>query len=186
MLQKRVSVCLDGAVAENRLVGAVVIVAKDGEKIVEAVAGLADREAGRRMTADTIFRYSSLTKPAAAMALVERGMIRLDDPVTRWVPEFAPKSTNGGEVRIEVRHLLTHTAGLTYRLLQPEGGTYEKAGVSDGMAEPGLPMAEELERLSRVPLEYPPGSAWGYSLAYDVLGERAPRARPCRRSSPRR
>ena len=179
MLQERVSACLEGAVAEGRLVGGVVIVAKNGEKAAEAVAGLADREAGRKMTADTIFRYSSLTKPivaAAAMALIERGTIRLDDPVTCCVPEFAPKLAGGGASRIEVRHLLTHTAGLTYALLQPAGGTYETAGVSDGIAEPGLPMAEELQRLARVPLEYPPGSAWGYSLAYDVLGELLARA----------
>lgn len=171
--------CLERAVAEDRLVGGVVIVAKSGEKTVEAVAGLADREAGRKMTADTIFRFSSLTKPivaAAAMALVERGVIRLDDPVTRWVPAFAPKLASGGQARIEVRHLLTHTAGLTYGLFQPAGGPYDRAGVSDGLAEPGLPMAEELSRLARVPLDYPPGSGWGYSLAYDVLGEVLARA----------
>src|SRR6185312_1412076 len=74
------------------------------------------------------------------------------------------------------RHLLTHTAGLGYAMLQPAGGPYEKAGVSDGVAEPGLPMTEELERLASVALEYPPGSAWGYSLAYDVLGELLARA----------
>lgn len=179
MLQERVSDCLEGAVAENRLVGGVVIVARNGEKIVEAVAGLADREAGRRMTADTIFRYSSLTKPivaATAMALVEQGTIRLDDPVTRWVPEFVPKLAGGDPARIEIRHLLTHTAGLTYGLFQPAGGPYDKAGVSDGLAEPGLSMTEELTRLARVPLGYPPGSAWGYSLAYDVLGEVIARA----------
>lgn len=179
MLQKRVSACLERAVAEGRLVGGVVIVAKDGEKAVEIAAGLADREAGREMTADTIFRYSSLTKPivaAAAMALVERGTIRLDDPVTRWVPAFAPKLAGGDAARIEVRHLLTHTAGLTYGLFQPAGGPYDKAGVSDGLAEPGLSIAEELTRLARIPLEYSPGSGWGYSLAYDVLGEVLARA----------
>jgi len=179
MLQKRVSACLERAVAEERLVGGVVIVAKDGEKAVEIAAGLADREAGRKMTADTIFRYSSLTKPivaAAAMALVERGTIRLDDPVTRWLPAFAPKLPGGDPARIEVRHLLTHTAGLTYGMFQPAGGPYDEAGVSDGLAEPGLTMAEELTRLARIPLEYSPGSAWGYSLAYDVLGEVLTRA----------
>lgn len=179
MLQHRVRACLEQAVSEDRLVGGVVIVAKNGEKIVEAVAGAADREAGRRMSADTIFRYSSLTKPivaAAAMALVERGTIRLDDPVTRWVPAFAPRLADGREARIDIRHLLTHTAGLGYAMLQPAGGPYEKAGVSDGLAEPNLTMEEELARLARVALDYPPGSAWGYSLAYDVLGEVLARA----------
>jgi CubicO group peptidase (beta-lactamase class C family) len=103
------------AVSEDRLVGGVVIVATDGEQTIEAVAGLADREAGRRMP----------IVAAAAMALIERGTIRLDDPVTRWLPEFAPKLAGGAATRIEVRHLLTHTAGLDYAMLQPPGGTYE-------------------------------------------------------------
>lgn len=174
MLQERVSACLERAVSEDRLVGGVVIVARNGEKVVEVVAGQADRETHRKMTADAIFRYSSLTKPivaAAAMALVERGTIRLDDAVARYVPAFTPRLADGDEAQIEVRHLLTHTAGLSYGMLQPAGGAYEQAGISDGLAEPGLSMSEELARLARVPLEYAPGSAWGYSLAYDVLGE---------------
>lgn len=188
-LHGRVVTCLERAVSDDRLAGGVVLVARDGQTVVEAAAGLADRETGRKMTTDTIFRYSSLTKPivaAATMALVERGAIQLDNPVTRWLPEFTPRLSNGDQPRIEVRHLLTHTAGLTYGLFQPAGGPYEKAGVSDGLDQPGLSMSEELERLASVPLVSAPDSAWGYSLAYDVLGElmRAPRARPCRRSSP--
>jgi CubicO group peptidase (beta-lactamase class C family) len=149
------------------------------DTVVETAAGRADREAGRKMTEEAIFRYSSFTKTivaTAAMALVERGVIRLDDPVTRWLPAFRPKLSSGDEPRIEVRHLLTHTAGLTYGMFQPEGGTYETAGVSDGLDQPGLSMSEELERLARVPLIYPPGAAWGYSVAYEVLGEVIARA----------
>jgi CubicO group peptidase (beta-lactamase class C family) len=115
-------------------------VEKHGESLVETGAGFADREAGRKMTADTIFRYSSLTKPivaTATMALVERGVIRLDDPVTRWLPAFRPRLSNGDEPRIEVRHLLTHTAGLSYAMLQPAGGAYESAGISDGLRSVG-------------------------------------------------
>jgi CubicO group peptidase (beta-lactamase class C family) len=118
------------------------------------------------MTRDTIFRYSSLTKPivaTATMALAERGAIDLDDPVTRWLPEFRPKLPSGDEPEIRVRHLLTHTAGLTYRMLQPAGGDYERAGVSDGLDESTLSIDEQLERLARVPLSYPPGTSWGYS-----------------------
>jgi CubicO group peptidase (beta-lactamase class C family) len=173
ILEERVSDCVDRAVSSERLVGAVVLVEKHGEAVVETAAGLADREARRKMTGDTIFRYSSFTKPivaAATMALVERGTVQLDDPVTRWLPEFRPNLPNGDEARIEVRHLLTHTAGLDYGMLQPAGGTYEKANISDGLDQPGLSMNEELERLARVPLVYPPGTAWGYSVAYDVLG----------------
>ena len=177
-VEERVSECLERAIADDRLVGGVVLVEKQGE-VIETAAGFADREAGRKMTGDAIFRYSSFTKPivaTATMTLVERGALQLDDPITRWLPEFRPKLANGDEPRIDVRHLLTHTAGLTYRLLQPEGGTYEKAGISDGLDRSGLSMSEELQRLAGVPLIYPPGTAWGYSLAYDVLGEVIARA----------
>jgi CubicO group peptidase (beta-lactamase class C family) len=177
-VEERLSDCLERAVSDDRLVGGVVLVEKHGE-VIETAAGFADREAGRKMTGDAIFRYSSFTKPivaTATMTLVERGVLQLDDPVTRWLPAFRPKLSTGDEPRIDIRHLLTHTAGLTYRLLQPPGGTYEKAGISDGLDESGLSMSEELERLARVPLIYPPGTAWGYSLAYDVLGEVIARA----------
>ena len=171
--EQRVLDCLNRAVSDNRLVGGVVIVAREGETVAEIAAGLADREAGRKMRDETIFLYSSFTKTivaAATMTLVERGVIQLNDPVTQWLPAFRPRLSNGDEPPIEVRHLLTHTAGLTYRMLQPEGGPYEKAGVSDGLDQPGLAMSEELDRLARVPLIYKPGTEWGYSLAYDVLG----------------
>jgi CubicO group peptidase (beta-lactamase class C family) len=179
ILEQRVSDCLDRAISEERLVGGVVLVAKHGDIVVEIAAGLADREADWKMRADTIFRYSSFTKTivaAATMALVERGVIQLDDPVTRWLPTFRPKLSNGEEPRIDVRHLLTHTAGLTYAMFQPEGGTYERAGISDGLDQSGLSMTEELERLAQVPLVFPPGTSWGYSVAYDVLGALIARA----------
>lgn len=179
ILEARVSGCLADAVSADRLVGGVVLVDRDGKRVVEAAAGLADREAGRTMTAETIFRLSSVTKPivaAATMALIERGVIELDDPVIRWLPEFRPRLANGDEARIEVRHLLTHTAGLSYGMFQPADGPYERAGVSDGLDRPGPSMREQLERLARVPLTSAPGTAWDYSVAYDVLGEVIARA----------
>src|SRR5688572_17367673 len=179
ILEQRVSACLDHAISDERLVGGVVLVAKNGDTVVDIAAGLADRETGRKMRDETIFRYSSLTKTivaAATMVLVESGVIQLDDPVTRWLPTFTPKLSNGEQPRLEVRHLLTHTAGLTYAMFQPEGGTYERAGISDGLDRSRLSMTEELERVASVPLVYPPGSAWGYSVAYDVLGALIARA----------
>jgi CubicO group peptidase (beta-lactamase class C family) len=173
VLEQRVSDCLDRAISDERLVGGVVLVARNGDTVVEIAAGLADRDGGRKMREDTIFRYSSLTKTivaTATMVLVERGVLKLDDPVTRWLPDFRPKLSNGDEPRLEVRHLLTHTAGLTYAMFQPEGGTYERAGMSDGLDQSTISMTEELQRLANVPLLYPPGSAWGSSVAYDVLG----------------
>jgi CubicO group peptidase (beta-lactamase class C family) len=173
-LSKRVNATIDRALTEQRLVGGAVLIAQDGEIVFRRAYGYADREERRPARIDTIFRFSSLTKPivtAAVMRLIEQGMIRLDDSVSRWLAEFRPKLPNGSEPTITVRHLLTHTAGLTYRFFQPARGPYERAGVSDGLAEPGLSMENELKLLAAVPLSFAPGTAWGYSLALDVLGE---------------
>jgi CubicO group peptidase (beta-lactamase class C family) len=178
-LSKRVDDTIEAALMQERLVGVVVLVARDGEIVHRRAAGLADRQERRDMMLESIFRFSSLTKPmvsAAALALIERGALGLDDPVTRWLPEFRPHLQDGRQPLITIRHLLTHTAGLSYGFLQPPGGPYQLARVSDGLAEPGLSMPEELARLASVPLAYEPGTRWGYSVALDVLGEVLARA----------
>ena len=171
-LAARLDPVLDTALAENRIVGAVALVAKGGELAYGRAVGLADREAGRAMTADTIFRASSLTKPivtAAFLSLVEDEIMGLDDPVIRWLPDFQPKFQ--GEVpTITLRQLLTHTAGLSYGFMQAEDGPYLKLGVSDGMDQPGLGFPEELKRITEAGLFFPPGAAWLYSVGLDVLG----------------
>src|SRR5947207_3959985 len=126
---------IDRALAENRIVGAVVLVAQDGEIVCRRVAGLADRERGLPMRENAVFRLASLTKPlvtAAALRMVELGKIALVDPVTRYLPEFRPALPNGDVPTITLRHLLTHTAGLSYGFMQPPDGCYHRAGVSDG------------------------------------------------------
>jgi CubicO group peptidase (beta-lactamase class C family) len=176
---ERVKAVVNRAVAEQRLVGAVVLISGDGEPLLQLAAGDADREMRRLMSLDAIFRLSSLTKPivtATAMALIERGRLQLNDLVSRWLPEFQPRCPDGSAAMITVRQLMTHTAGLSYSFSQPAAGPYERAGVSDGLAEPGLSMQEELQRLASVPLSFVPGTKWGYSLGLDVLGEILARA----------
>jgi CubicO group peptidase (beta-lactamase class C family) len=168
-----IDAAIDQALADARLVGAVVLVARDGRVVYRRAAGLADREAGTPMRPDAVFRLASLTKPlvtAAALRLTELGKIALSDPVTRYLPDFRPALPDGSVPAITLRHLLTHTAGLSYGFMQPPGGSYHRAGVSDGLDAPGLGMAEELSRLTRAGLAYPPGSQWAYSTAMDVLG----------------
>lgn len=150
----------------------IVLVAQHDQLVYQRAAGLADRETNRAMTEDTIFRLASVTKPIvaiAAMRLVEQGLIGLDDPVTRWLPDFRPRLADGNEPVIRIRDLLTHTAGLTYGFME-ENGPYVRAGVSDGLAEPGLPLDENLRRIASVPLLFTPGTNWQYSLAMDVIG----------------
>src|SRR6185369_11944315 len=132
--------------------------------------GFADRESGRPMRLDTVFRFSSVTKPivsAAALALVDQGKLSLDDPVTKWLPDFKPKLADGETPPITVRQLLTHTSGLGYKFAEKPGSPYQKAGVSDGFDELRPSLDENVRRLSTVPLFSRPGEAWRYSLSID-------------------
>jgi CubicO group peptidase (beta-lactamase class C family) len=161
------------ALSENRIVGTVVLIARDGEVVYQQAAGLADREAGAEMRVDTLFRLASVTKAivsAAAMTLVERDELSLESPVDRWLPEFRPTLPSGESPAITIRHLLTHTAGLDYRFQQPPDGPYVRANVSDGNDQPGLSLQENIRRIASAPLVNRPGIAWRYSLAIDVLG----------------
>ena len=162
------------ALDEHRLVGAVVLVARDGALIHRQAAGWADRGHHRAMTLDAIFRLASVSKPivsTAALVLVAQGKLNLNDAVERWLPEFRPQLADGRPARIAVWQLLSHTAGLGYRFFEADAnGPYARAGVSDGMDRSGITLAENLRRIASVPLLYEPGTGWGYSLATDVLG----------------
>ncbi len=161
------------ALAENRIVGCVVIVSKDGKILYNKASGLADRERNLPMQKDTIFRLASMTKPlvsVAALRLVDQNILRLDDPVTKWLPDFRPKTADGKIPIITIRHLLTHAAGLNYSFFENKEGPYHKLGVSDGLDDSGISLDENLRRIASAPLLFVPGTSWRYSLATDVLG----------------
>lgn len=164
---------IDDALADRRLVGCVVMLAASGRVVHARAAGLADRESGRAMQPDTWLRYASVSKPfttLAALRLMDRGRLSPDDAVTRWLPGFAPALPDGSRPRITIDHLLSHLAALDYGFNQPEDGAYARAGVSDGIGDTGITLAENLRRLAEVPLDRAPGTRWRYSLATDVLG----------------
>lgn len=172
-LPDRIDEVIDRTLADKRLVGAVIKVAIDGVLVYSRAAGLADREVNRLMREDALFRLASVTKPivsTAALVLVAQGRLQLDDRVDRYLPEFRPRLQNGEFATLTIRHLMTHTAGLSYRFFQEENGSYQQAGVSDGMDQPGITLEENLRRLASVPLLYTPGTEWKYSIATDVLG----------------
>jgi len=169
----RLEAVIERALAERRIVGTVVLVAHDGRVVFHRAAGLADREAGRPMHEDTIFRLASLSKPmvsAALMRLVEQGRLTLDDPVTRWLPAFRPRLADGSMPTLSLRQLLNHTSGLGYRFEEVADGPYHRLQISDGMDQPDLTLAENLRRLAEAPLAFAPGTGWRYSLGLDVLG----------------
>jgi CubicO group peptidase (beta-lactamase class C family) len=168
----RVDAVIDQAVAAGRIVGTVVLVSRNGVRVHARAAGHADRESGMSTSMDTVFRLASLTKPltaAAALALVERGWLGLDDSIAKFLPGFTPRLADGRTPDIQVRHLLTHTAGFGYPTLLP-GDPYRAAEVSTGLDQPGLTLEENLTRIASVPLYFAPGSGWRYGVSTDVLG----------------
>lgn len=161
----RLDAAIDAALAEERVVGGVVTVSTGGERAHQRAFGYADREAEAPVTPETVFRLASVTKPVVsvvALRLIEQDELSLDDPVHEWLPEFRPNGPDGQPATILVRHLLTHTSGLSYDVAHH--------GVSTGLAQPGLSMEENLARLAVLPLPFAPGTSWVYGLSIDVLG----------------
>jgi CubicO group peptidase (beta-lactamase class C family) len=178
-LKQKVDAVIDQAIAEDRIVGAVVLVSQDGKVVYERAAGLVDKESRKPMQGDALFRFSSVSKPiatVAALALVDRKKLSLDDPVTKWLPDFKPKLADGTTPAITVRQLMTHTAGLGYKFMEKPDGPYHKAQVSDGFDDVKINLAEEMQRLGTAPLIHAPGKQWNYSLSIDVLGAVVERA----------
>jgi CubicO group peptidase (beta-lactamase class C family) len=154
------------AVLGNNIVGCVVLINQGGERVYARAAGFADREAGRKTTEDTIFRLASVTKPivaATALRMVDLGLLSLDDPVSKYLPFFTPRAPDGTIPAILIRHLLTHSSGLTYGSI-PDDVT----GGSD--TKPVIPLEENLRRLAKARLQFAPGTKWEYGTSIDVLG----------------
>lgn len=173
-LKTALDAVMQQAVAEQRIVGSVVLVAEDGALLYHNAVGYADREAGTPMREEMRFRLASMTKPiisATAMALVEDGVLELDAPVTRWLPYFTPRLADGTQPVITLRHLLTHTSGLGYAFMEEPDGAYHRAGITDGLMQQHGSAEEALRLLAAQPLWFAPGTRWQYSLATDVVGE---------------
>jgi CubicO group peptidase (beta-lactamase class C family) len=172
-------------VDDGRLPGYQLTVARHGRIAHLTSYGSADLEAGREVEADTIWRIYSMTKPitsVAAMMLYEQGAFELSDPISKWLPEFAePRIYVGGPASkpvtvpatepIRVWHLMTHTAGLTYGFhrVHVTDEIYRNAGF-DLTTPADLDLAGCVAGWAQLPLAFPPGSEWLYSVATDVLG----------------
>ncbi|KQZ56088.1 serine hydrolase domain-containing protein [Ensifer sp. Root558] len=161
------------ALDEQRIVGTVVEILIDGKPGYRHAAGLADREADRPMTEDSIFLLSSVAKPivtVAALNLAQSGTIGLDDIVSEWLPAFRPQLPDGSEPRITIRQLLTHSAGLSYVFMERGDGPYRRHAISSGLDDTDDDLTALIGKLTAIPLSYPPGHGWGYSMSLDVLG----------------
>jgi CubicO group peptidase (beta-lactamase class C family) len=177
----RIDRTLDGFVADGRVVGAEVLVWKDGAERHFHTAGLADREAGRPFNRDTLVQIFSMTKPVTGVALMqqwEAGKFGLDDPLSWYIPAFAKVQVADGtnpdgtphlrppKRAITIRDLLRHTAGLTYG---GNGGTPpEKAWAELRPLARENTLEQFAELMAQVPLVDDPGARWHYSAAIDV------------------
>ena len=162
---ERADATIDAAL-ENNIVGCVVLINQGGERVYARAAGYADREAGTPVTEDTIFRLASITKPivaTTALRMIDLGLLSLDDPLTNYLPFFTPRAPDGRTPEILIRHLLTHSSGLTYGAVPAD-----VTGGSD--SKPVIPLEENLRRLARAPLQFAPGERWAYGMSIDVLG----------------
>jgi CubicO group peptidase (beta-lactamase class C family) len=171
-------------VDDGLLAGWQLAIARDGKLVHHTTFGLRDREAGLPVEPDTIWRVYSMTKPltsVAAMMLYEQGRLALRQPVAEILPEFADarvyklgSALNPGTVPaepIQVWHLLTHTSGMTYGFLhQHPMDEMHRLLDAEFFPADGLTLAEAVQRWSRVPLLFQPGTGWNYGISTDVLG----------------
>jgi CubicO group peptidase (beta-lactamase class C family) len=185
----RIDTALQKYVDDGRVAGAVALVLRDGKPIYERAIGWSDKEAGRRMATNTIFRIASQTKAitsAAILALVEEGKIGLADPASRFIPAFAKTTVairnDGGMTivparrQITIRDLLTHTAGVSYGTDAHVAALYEAKGLGPAAgrgwytADKDEPICETMERLATLPFIAHPGDAYVYGYSTDILG----------------
>jgi len=176
------------AVNDAHIPGAVALIARDGKIVYHKAFGTADAS-GRELKKDDIFRIASQTKAitaTAVMMLWEEGKFRLDDPISKFIPEFkdpeilkdfneedSTYTTIPAENEITIRQLLTHTSGLGYGMIDRDHRIrkiYQKAGVTDLFTTKSISIEESVKKLAELPLHNEPGEEYNYSGSLDVLG----------------
>ncbi|MFB3923737.1 MAG: serine hydrolase domain-containing protein [Terriglobia bacterium] len=186
---ERIANVIQKGVDDGRIAGGVALVARHGKVAYFQAVGMADREAKKPMRTDNIFRICSMSKPitsVAVMMLYEEGRFTLNQPVSDFIPEFKnmkvldppypqdktspPGALVDAKRPITIRHLLTHTSGLTYHWNPRLAKAYTDARMGHGLIQQEGTIGEAVKRLATQPLLFQPGDAWEYSLADDVLG----------------
>ena len=177
------------AIKNDNLPGMVALIARNGKIVFHESYGMADNNTGRKMKDDDIFRIASQTKAitsTAVMMLWEEGKFQLDDPISKFIPAFKDTkvlksfkyadttfTTTGADKEITIRHLLTHTSGIGYGIIDGDERfkmIYKKAGVTDLFTTEPITIQESVEKLARLPLHHNPGEKFTYSEGLDVLG----------------
>ena len=171
---------IDAYVDDGRLPGALCLVSRRGEEAFFHACGQRDVERKLPMQRDTVVRFYSMTKPIASVALMmlyEEGRFQLDDPVSRSIESWQEMrvfaagdadhyATEAPVAPVTIKHLLTHTSGLTYGFAgqHPVDVLYQRANVNGGTLD------EMTAKLADIPLKFQPGSRWNYGVSTDVCG----------------
>ena len=183
----RIVATLQADVDSKKIPGAVLLVARDGKVVQYEAIGKIDPAGSAPMTKDAIFRIYSMSKPVttvAAMMLVEEGKLKLDDPVSKYIPAFAKMQVGvekvdaaGGQPTLElvparrpitVQDLMRHTSGITYGFF---GSSLVKTAYTDAnLLADDVSNEVFAERVAKLPLAFQPGSTWDYSHSTDILG----------------
>jgi len=181
---ERIGTTVQRSIDDKRIAGAVTLVARRGHVAWLKAQGMMDREVGKPMQTDAIFRICSMSKAIttlAAMMLYEDGRFLLDDPVANYIPEFKnPKvlvKPASGEPytipatkQITIRNLMTHTSGISYHWNADLGQMYKDAKVAHGLLQYDGTIGDSVKHLAGLPLLFNPGERFEYSLGVDVLG----------------
>jgi CubicO group peptidase (beta-lactamase class C family) len=186
---ERIASAIQKGVDDGRIAGGVALVARHGKIAYLKAVGMADRDAKKPLRTDSIFRICSMTKPitsVAVMLLYEEGHFLLNQPVSDFIPEFKnmkvldppwpqdktspPGALVDAKRPISIRHLLTHTSGLTYHWNARLGKLYGDAHIGAGLLQQEGTIGDGVKKLASFPLLFQPGDVWEYSMADDVLG----------------
>jgi len=171
---ERIRSRMQADVESHRIPGAVLLIAREGKVASLLTLGFRERKTSSPMTADSIFRIASMSKPitsVAVMMLAEQGKLDIGAPVAQYLPEFKDVQVGVEKAAprraMTVQDLLRHTSGLTYGFFgnSPVDEMYRNANLLGSNS-----LAEMVTALSRLPLLHQPGEVWEYSMSTDVLG----------------
>lgn len=185
----KIDAMFEESIDKGEIPGAVALIVRKGEIVYHKAFGMVDNEANRKAKKDDIFRIASQSKAitsTAVMMLWEEGKFRLDDPISKYIPEFknptvlknyqyadTSYTTEPAKNEITIRHLLTHTSGLGYGVIDGDERfkmMYKKAGITDLYTTKKITIEESVKKLAKLPLHHHPGEAFVYSEGLDVLG----------------
>jgi len=185
----RLNEMCDDAIKDGDVPGIVTLVIRNGKIVQWKAFGMADNQAGKKLERDAIFRIASQSKAitsTAVMMLWEEGKFQMDDPISKYIPEFknpqiletftysdTTYTTKSAESEITIRDLITHTSGIGYGFIDADERMkmiYNKAGIIDAFTTENVTIGENIKKLAKLPLHHEPGEKFTYSEGLDVLG----------------